>query len=560
VYLRIFFKAENLSRLLLPVINGEKESYGIDSNDGLCNPSTPEEGRKRVVVEFSSPNIANEFQGKHLRSTILGAHVSTMYQHHGWEVTKINYLGDWGKDMALLGVGWEKFGLDEAFEQDPIAHLLEISHKIRQEFLPEQTKSKTARDEAKKNGLDELEATAEIEGKGIYAERDAFFKRMEEGDGSALAFCKRIREILISDYEKFYARLGVHFDEYAGEAQVSHEIMAEIEQLLKEKGICEESGGAWVIDMRKHGLKVGTAMIRSRTGTGTYFLRYLAAIVERSRNSEFDKMVFIAADRTGHYSRLFKVLEVMGMPEVARKLEHVSFSDVSHMLEKSGHGHQPHAILDKCEISMLEALKGIDEKPVMLGTSKDAAKTIATNAVLAQELGTKRASDHSFDIKAMTSFKPGSGLYIQYWYARLRSLLRVNLHHSELPNEEYGELNDEAHTSLILKLGQFPEIVSAAYKSHEPVGIVTYLLGIIEDLSHFLDDNEKKEDASSVDSSKRQPEGEAEGGEKKQRLVTPAEAALYQAAHTVLENGVRLLQLTPPPEIEPTRADTPIAE
>ena len=80
------------------------------------------------AVEFSSPNIAKPFHAGHLRSTIIGAFLANLYEAHGWEVTRINYLGDWGKQFGLLAVGFERFGSEEELEANAITHLYHVSH------------------------------------------------------------------------------------------------------------------------------------------------------------------------------------------------------------------------------------------------------------------------------------------------------------------------------------------------------------------------------------------------------------------------------------------------
>lgn len=479
----------------------------------------------------------------------------------GWEVTKVNYLGDWGKDIALLGVGWEKFGSEEEFERDPVSHLLDVYHKIQELFQPEQAASRNARDEAKKNNQDEIEATAAIESKGIFAERNAFFKRLEDGDEQAVALFKRIRDTNIDNYTKFYGRLGISFDEFSGESQVSHDIIAEVEQALRDKHISEESGGAWVIDMKQHGARSGTAIVRARTGSSTYFLRYLASVLERSRESNFDKMIFVAADRTGHFSRLFKVFEALGMSELAGKLEHIQLNDVSHMAEKLGPGYQPHGILDSCESSMLEVLKHNEAKSKVFGNSAEVAKALGITALIAQEVSTKRGSDHAFDISSMTTFKTGTGPDLQYQYARLCSILKEHPFNADVANEEYGTLEEEEHTGLLLTLGQYPEIVQAAQKSMEPLGVMTYLHTVVDRLSDCLeseedDTNPEVEDGEPAPSSSKESPEVAEAEEK---TVTPAQSALYEATRIVLENGMKLLGLTPLRELHLDRADTPVA-
>lgn len=207
---------------------------------------TSDDTSKKVVVEFSSPNITSEFQGKHLRSTIIGAFIGRLYESLGWGVTRVNYLGDWGKPIALLKVGWDKFGSEEAFEKDPIGHLLDVYHQIEEQFHPEQAASKKARDDATKEGKDEGEAQVEIESQGIFAKRNDAFRKLEAGDDSIVSFWGRVRKANIDNYVNFYETLGINYDEYSGESKVSQDVMTEVEQLLKEKNISEESG--WSLD------------------------------------------------------------------------------------------------------------------------------------------------------------------------------------------------------------------------------------------------------------------------------------------------------------------------
>lgn len=469
----------------------------------------------------------------------------------GCTVTKINYLGDWGKDIALLGVGWEKFGSKEEFEKDPASHLLEVYHKIHELFLPEQLESKKARDEAKKNGQDEAEVTAEIEGKGLFAERNAFFKRMEDGDEQALALAKKIRDVNIANYTKFYARLGLDFDEYSGESQVNHDIITEIEQILKDKGISEESGGACIINMKKWGAKSGTERVRDRTGSSTYFVRYLATVLERSRKQQFDKMIFVAADRSGLFAHMVKVFEAMGMSELAAKLEHVQFNDTSHMAEKLGQGYQPHGILDQCEQAVSEVLQSEEEKAKMLAQPGLGEKSLGVTALLAQELSTKRGTEHAFDIPAMASFKPGTGLDFQYHYAKLCSILREHPYSADTKDEEYKSLDGEEHTSLLLTLGQYPEVLQVAYQSHEPSAIMSYLHTVVDKLSDYMDIEEEGEGEDAGDDQ----EDMIEPPEK----VSRAQRALYEATRIVMENAMNVLGLDPVASTQPPRADTPLA-
>jgi arginyl-tRNA synthetase len=537
VHFRVFLKVTSVPRLLFPYTSTQKSSYGSVPSSTVTNHT-----RKKLVVELSSPNITSELQGKHLRSTIIGACIGRLYESMRWDVTRINYLGDWGKPIALLYVGWSKYGSEEAYEADPVGHLLEVYHKIEEDFKPEQAASKKARDQVAKEGEDKGEAQAEIESKGIFAERNEAFKKLEEGDEELVAFWKRVRDVNIENYTKFYERLGVRFDEYSGESQIKPETMVEVEQMLKEKGISEESGGSQIIHMQNLGAKAGTAIVRDRSGSSTYLLRDLAAVLERSRKYAFDKMIYVvASDNSVHFTQLIKVLEAMDMKELADKLQHVKFSEVSKMAATLGKGYKPQGVLDACEEAMAAFSDADADKLEVVGGLDGAKEGLATSALLVQELSTRLTTTHAFDTGTMASFKLGSGPDLQYWLAKLRQLLKGAEAAVELSDEDYEELADEDPANLLRILTQYPEVVNATYHSLEPAGVVTYLASVTEQLAECLTEDEE-EDA----------EGDKDG------KVTPGLAAMYEATAVVLENGMKLLGLSPIAQSLPERADTPV--
>ncbi|KAH3954958.1 arginine--tRNA (Arg) ligase [Parastagonospora nodorum] len=529
VHLRIFVKPAAIARLLLHCVLDRGHNYGAD-------PQLVEtEKQKRVVVEFSSPNITSEIQGKHLRSTVIGAFVSRLYELNAWNVTRINYLGDWGKPIALLYVGWKKFGSQDTYDVDPVGHLLEIYHQIEAEFQPEQAASRKARDEVAKEGKDEGEAQAEIESRGIFAERNEAFKRLEAGDEELKAFWERVRDVMVADYTSFYERLGVRFDEYSGESQVNAETMAEVEQMLKDKNISEESSGAWMIDMTKLGAKAGHAIVRDRSGSSTYLLRDLAAVFERSRKYGFDKMVYVvASDNSVHLTQVFKILEALDK-DIAAKLRHLKFSEVSKMASTLGKGYKPENILDKCEEAIATPPEADSEKAALLGTSKQTQKGLAVSALLVQELSSRTSTVHAFDTGSMAAFKPGSGPDLQYWYAKISTMLSDHTVSADLSDEDIEGLADEDQVNLLRVLAQYPEVVKATFTSLEASGIVTYLVSITEQLSDCLDEDN----------------GEIE--------TTPGLAALLEASRVVLRNGMELLGLKAVFDLPQERADTPVA-
>jgi len=419
-----------------------------------------------------------------------------------------------GKPLGLLGVGWEKFGSEELFQADPAGHLLDVNNKINDLFLPEMMASKKARDEGKD--------PAEIESQGLFAERNTFFKRMEDKDEEAMAFWKRVRDVNIESYTKLYARLNVSFDEYSGESQVNPSTMAEVEEILKKKGLYEESKGAWIVDLEKHSDRTGHCIIRDRTGSSTYLLRDLAAVLERSRKYSFDKMIYVVgADNTTHFSRLFKILELMDMSDLVSKLQHVHFREVAQMSKKLGHGHMLSEILDQSQIAMQASLKANSEKAALLGDTPEAVAGIGITALLSRELSARKGNDHAFDIDQMTSFDAGTGPDIEWRYAKLCSILNNNPGHTGLSEEDYASFEEEEQSNLLRLLVQYPDITQTAYRNLDSATIMSYLITVADQLSTCLEDDQDGEN------------------------VTPAQAMLYEATRIVLENGMKLLGIVP---------------
>jgi arginyl-tRNA synthetase len=440
----------------------------------------------------------------------------------GWDVVKVNYLGDWGKQFGLLAVGWQRYGSEELFKKDPLGHLLDVYARINKEFKPEQDASRAARDQ----GLD----TKEIELKGLYAERNDFFKRVEDGDKDALALWRRFRDVSIERYITTYARLNIAFDEYSGESQVKSSTVEKVEQLLREKGIYEVHDGSWIINFAKHGApKLATTVIRNRTGTTTYLLRDVAAVLERAEIYKFDKMIYVvSAEQDLYFQRLFKTVELMGYPDIASKLLHISFGKVQGMSSRLGTVRLLSDILNECGKAMHELMKANETKYAQVEDPDAVADTIGITAVMVQDMSGKRVHNYPFDISRMTSFEGDTGPYLQYAHARLCSILRkTELSRDDLINADLSHLEDSRHITDTLRLiAQWPDVVASALKNHEPSTILTYLFSFTHQLSSSYD----------VIKVVNAPEG---------LEVTRARAALFEAARQVLNNAMRLLGFTP---------------
>ncbi|RMC13274.1 hypothetical protein DUI87_10808 [Hirundo rustica rustica] len=279
---------ELLAKTVLQQVWKDGSEYGVKSELFSTVP------RQKAVIEFSSPNIAKKFHIGHLRSTIVdytksencsigmrdylqlnnniifvslpGNFIANLKVALGHEVVRINYLGDWGMQFGLLGVGFQSFGDKEKLKSSPLQHLFEVYVQINKAAADENTK-KLAKD---------------------------FFRKLEEHDEQTLSIWKQFRDLSIEEYIRIYKRLGVHFDEYSGES-FYQEKAQEVLKMLEDKGLLQKTmKGTGIVDLsEKKDLATFSTVMRS-DGTSLYITR------------QTDK------SQSNHFQHLFQILKLMG--------------------------------------------------------------------------------------------------------------------------------------------------------------------------------------------------------------------------------------------------------
>lgn len=498
IHQRIFLPADTLAKILLPYILDRGQGYGRVILAGHSDADTAKSKRPRVLVDFSSPNLGQEFDGRYLRSTICGAFIASMYEAMGWEVHRMNFLGDWGKHIGTLAMGWKRFGSEKELVADPPRHLLEIYTqadallKAEQEDAKkveaEKTSAVTNGDTPHVNGdvhppsegspkVNDHQAHPENNGE-LAQEKEAFFKAMEDGDADSLALSQRLRDACIPAYASQYARLGVTFDSYSGESQVSREAIAEAESLLQEKGIYTDSDDAWIIDFKALGHKgLGTGIARFRNGTTSYLLRDIAAALERSRTHAFDRTEYVVTSRQdSHFLQLRKALELMGLGDLAAKLQHLNFGKVQGFAPAEGRaGLLLGDVLDECKGIMENFLAADPESTVdLVGLDAD---RLGALALMAQDLSGKRNTTFAFDAAKLASTEGWTGLTLLMWLRRLDARLQgVVVDGESLAGDiDYSTLAEEPYAEVLRLLAQFPGVVKSAFKNLESSAVAAYL-------------------------------------------------------------------------------------
>ncbi|KAF1836380.1 arginyl-tRNA synthetase [Decorospora gaudefroyi] len=532
-----FFKPETLTSIVLPMVLKSKENYGFNKNLGLKNPLDSSSGAKKMIVEFSSPNIAKPFHAGHLRSTIIGGFLANLYEGAGWDVVRMNYLGDWGKQYGVLALGFDLFGNEEELVKNPIGHLYDIYVKVSGIQHEEAARIKVLKAEVatlKEEGKDASGQEAEIkkiETEGIDEQARKYFKGMVDGEPKALGIWKRFRDLSIEKYKQTYARLNIRYDDYSGESQVKDESMDLAAKIMWEKKVCEDSEGAVIVDLTPHSKKLGKALVKKKDGTSLYLTRDIGAAIERLEKYQFDRMIYVVASQQDlHLAQLFKIEELMGRKDISEKCQHINFGMVLGMSTRKGTAKFLDDILRDVGDKMHEVMRTNENKYAQVRDPEQTADTLGISAVMVQDMKGKRINNYTFDMDRMTSFEGDTGPYLQYAHARLCSIYRKavdsdpSLADLDLTSADLSLLKEDKAVELVRQLASWPDTFLNTIKTQEPTTVLTYLFKMAHALSSSYDHLQ------------------VVGSEKS---VLVARLALYVAARQVLYNGMRVLGLSP---------------
>jgi len=487
-YLNIYINKASLAETVLKEVAQKQEKYG-SSNIGMG---------KNVVIDYSAPNIAKPFHIGHLRSTVIGGALYKIYNFLGYNSVGINYLGDWGLQFGKVMAGYDMWKDEYDFSQSEIQAILKIYVRFCQE-------------EKEKPELTELARE--------------YFKRLEDGEEKEVETWKWIRRISLENYQKTYNLLNSKFDSYNGESYYNDKMDAVVDE-LREKGLLKESEGAQVVDLSEYDMP--PCIIITSAGTTIYATRDLASLKDRINKYDFDKAIYVVGNEQRlHFKQVFKVLELMGYPEYARKCEHVPFGLV---VDKDGEkigSRKGNSIFleDILKEAIQKVEKIIDEKNPGLEDKEEVARKVGVGAIIFNDLSNSRIKDEIFDWDMLLNFQGETGPYIQYIYVRTRSLLEKAGYVPDLENINFSKLQEKEAVETLKLLYRFNEFVTLAADKNEPSIISRYLIDVAQNFSTFY--NEHKiitED----------------------KAVQDARLALTYAVGTVLKSGVTLLGMEMP--------------
>ena len=408
---------------------------------------------KRLVIDFSSPNIAKRFHLGHLGTTVIGNAVRNIYKFCGYDTVAINYLGDWGTQNGKQIVAYKKWSSRERLESEGIKEL----ERIYVLFGKEAEKDPSLNDQAR-----------------------AAFRELESGNKEYLEIWQLFKDISLREYTQTYKRLGIEFDVWDGESLYTDKMPA-IVQELRDKDLLKIDDGASIVDLSEWNMP--PALILKRDGSTLYPTRDIAAANYRFNTYNFDVCAYVtSAGQSLHFAQWFKVTEMMGR-EWAKGLVHVPYGTMSFGGEKLASRTGNIILLnDVFDEAVAKAKAIIEEKNANLTDKDGVSEAVGIGAVIFGALSNSRIKDTDFTWEGALSFEGNTGPYVQYTYARAASVLRKT-EGDEGEDGAYAPNEDEIN--LIKQLYAFPERVKAACADNEPSYVARFMLDTCSAFNKF---------------------------------------------------------------------------
>jgi len=443
-----FFISEKTLKSEMAKVLKEKAKYG------KCN-----EGKKKtVIVEYSSPNIAKPLGVHHLLSTIIGQTLNNILGYVGYKTISINNIGDWGTQVGKLIYAYKKWGKKEVLEKAPIAEMLKLYVK----FHDEAEKDPTLEDLGRKE-----------------------FKDFEEGDKENRKLWEWFVKESLKDINKTYKKLsGIKFDFTLGESFYEDKMSELLEEGKKKKIFVEGDEGSYIAQFDDENMS--PMVIQKKDGATLYSTRDMATLKYRIGRWHPEKILYVVdMAQNMYFKQLFQTAK--RFPWYKDEGFHVSFGRMRmedmQMSTRKGNI----ILLDQVlEEAIKRAKKIIEQKSPKLKNKDKVAGIVGVGAVKYNILSQNRSTDIVFDWNKMLSLEGNSAPYMQYTYARARSILRKAKSAKKDGKTTENKTEIAEKTSHILRaIPKFEEQLIHAARDYKPNLLSQYLYELAQKFNSF---------------------------------------------------------------------------
>jgi len=452
-FLNFRLKTAALTEALRAACAGEHQFF-----ERAANPRT-------VVVDFSSPNVAKPMHVGHIRSTILGDSLARVLRLLGHRVITDNHIGDWGTQFGKLLVGWKQHRDPAALQTDPIAEMERLYKFVNSAGEADPAVLESARAELVK---------------------------LQRGDEENLRIWREMIALSQHQFDTVYGRLGVSFDHSLGESFYNSRLAPLVEN-LKNAGIAQASEGALVIFFENNPqLKNHPALVQKSDGAFNYTSTDLATLQYRLETWRPDEIVYVTDGRQQlHFQQIFAAFR-LSHPEQQTRLAHVWFGSIL------GDDGKPFKTRSGETVKLSDLLDEAEERALAVVTAKnpdsaeserrEIARIIGLGAVKYADLLPNRQSDYVFSWDKMLALSGNTAPYLQYAYARIRSIFRKGgIANQELSASNALELAAPQEITLAKHLLNFGLVLEAVSEEYRPNYLCNYLYELAGHFTSFYE-------------------------------------------------------------------------
>ncbi len=447
---------------------------------------------KTYVIDYSSPNVAKPLHVGHLRSTIIGDAITRLLRFLGHTVITDNHLGDWGTQFGILLYGYKNLLDKAAYQNDPVRELARIYIEVR-----------------KLIGSEDEDAAVNPIAEACRAET----AKLHHGDPENNRLWQQFMPHCLAEIHEVYAKLGIlPFDHEHGESFYNPMLPGVVESLLQAKVAEPGEGGAIIIRISENNV----ALVRKRDGAFTYTTSDLATIQYRLEHFQPQAMLYVVDFRQSqHFANLFEAARRWGVPcqllttatafplrVDTVELTHISFGSVlgkdgRPISTRKGDGTELIDLINKAvdlgaekyEASCADRLAQGHEVPDLSdGEKKQIAEAVGIGAIKYADLSQNRTSDYKFDYDKMLATEGNTATYMQYAYARNRSIFRkADIDPATLRQHPPAVVLDSPHErALAIQLLKLEESLQSAAADYQPSAITAYLWDLAKTYSGFF--------------------------------------------------------------------------
>ena len=438
-----------------------------------------------MMVEYSSPNTNKPLHLGHVRNNLLGYSVAKIQEANGWNVVKTNIVNDRGIHICKSMLAWLKFGNGET----PETSGKKGDHLIGDYYVRFDVEYKKQVKELMEAGKDEDTAKREAP---LMQEAQAMLRKWEANDPEVRALWEKMNEWVYAGFDETYQRMGVSFDKIYYESTTYLEGKSEVEKgLAAGEFYRREDGSVWA-NLEKDGLDE-KLLLRS-DGTSVYMTQDIGTAKLRYQDYPINKMVYVVGnEQEYHFKVLSILLDRLGFP-FGKELVHFSYGMVElpngKMKSREGTVVDADDLMDKMvsdakEISKdkVNTLQGITEEE-----ATEIARKVGLGALKYFILKVDPRKNMLFNPAESIDFNGNTGPFIQYTYARIKSVLRKAETAEEVGSLESLESIEEKELALIQRLCDYPATVRAAGDEFSPAILCNYAYALACDFNSFYHD------------------------------------------------------------------------